>query len=1110
MKKFICLLGLVIIAGTAAFTFAEEKKSADEKVEFHIYFESSQKELINEAFKEFTDGLEGTRFSFTLQENCCSFNNCTMEKRVYKSTNKSEEKIAEYKKMYLDMGYTEDELFIGEDKRSFSSDTIIVGVKQKYPYIYFEFSSEKADDNSSEEFDVDPREAGCFSTIDLHYTASENSETVDYYSNFWTASDEDKIDAVRMYLNAVVRKLDADKFTGQTEAPSYIDEISLTGKSNVTSSVSVAAFNDYSLAARNNNEVVRMNAAGEKLENLTEKLGAEIASSMTNYWVLKSTDGERVMFNSANSNVHDGKVYTFDKTGNFLQTFEYTFPAETYYNILFSKEGVPYVFCNGGLDKLTVSFATLDFSEPEKFQYTKGRTQSTTTGPDETVYVQHYSAIFVYERNGKLKDIIIPSTNYGDFTIPYVCDDLCFFTLNTILYKDYRLTKYSPDGYEIYSFMLPSGLNGFDFGDYRGGVIYAACFGKILRFAEQDAPVPEFLRKIGEYNSFIDMDSVLNSRCYLSLADVYLANGGYSLARKNLEKYLVRNPGDSYAQEKLLLVQVAADKKLASYYAENALALYDLYGVESGRSDYQEAMKLLEKLKKTVPGDTEVAELYAELKKTFSPESDVSSKVPDLEVVEVNLPVLFPALMNVYASSPSGYITVKNIGKTVLKNISVSSFLRKYMDFATSGSVIKELKCGEQCAVEVKTILNRNVLNVNEDSNVQIQFTLNWEQNGKKENVVLVRPVTLYKKTAMSWTDTAMLSCFIMPNDATVSAFAFKALEDSGAEAAAGIAGNAASGAGTERPVISKNFNRAMKLTDALGSIPLNYVPDPVTPVSSVMENEYAVDTVRFPKDTLFIKGGDCDDMTTLFCSVLESAGVPAALLTTPGHIFAAFNAGVKYTSLWDNIGSEYMALNYNDEVWIPIETTVLYEGFTGAWKTASKEISSVDILSDDFEFIPLAEKRSLYPPVSTDESAAVNVVLKNDKSILNASVKKEIVENIFVPSLEKQIAGCTKVSTLNSAAKLFYSLGKTERAIAVLNTAFSLDAKNVPVLNNLVALYKSVGDTKRADEILVRAKKIKEFQKAPVMVKSDFASGSADSSTGRAAEAEKEIPWME
>ena len=98
---------------------------------------------------------------------------------------------------------------------------------------------------------------------------------------------------------------------------------------------------------------------------------------------------------------------------------------------------------------------------------------------------------------------------------------------------------------------------------------------------------------------------------------------------------------------------------------------------------------------------------------------------------------------------------------------------------------------------------------------------------------------------------------------------------------------------------------------------------------------------VQFPKQTMELKGGDCDDLSVAYSSFLESVGVQTALVDYKGnsevrHVNVLFNTrlGPQFAKLVTNNDSKYV-LRKNaqgkDEVWIPVETTSL-TNFDEAW----------------------------------------------------------------------------------------------------------------------------------------------------------------------------------
>lgn len=98
---------------------------------------------------------------------------------------------------------------------------------------------------------------------------------------------------------------------------------------------------------------------------------------------------------------------------------------------------------------------------------------------------------------------------------------------------------------------------------------------------------------------------------------------------------------------------------------------------------------------------------------------------------------------------------------------------------------------------------------------------------------------------------------------------------------------------------------------------------------------------VQFPKQTIELKGGDCDDLSVAYSSLLESVGIQTALVDYKEdgeirHVNVLLNTKLSpsQAKLITNNDSKYFIRKNeqeSDEVWIPIETTSLTD-FEDAW----------------------------------------------------------------------------------------------------------------------------------------------------------------------------------
>lgn len=105
------------------------------------------------------------------------------------------------------------------------------------------------------------------------------------------------------------------------------------------------------------------------------------------------------------------------------------------------------------------------------------------------------------------------------------------------------------------------------------------------------------------------------------------------------------------------------------------------------------------------------------------------------------------------------------------------------------------------------------------------------------------------------------------------------------------------------------------------------------------------VEHVQFPNETIKLKGGDCDDFSVCFSSLLESIGIETAFVDyknpdNVSHINLLINTELEPGQselITNNDKKFFVRKNSNgiDQIWIPLETTSL-NNFDTAWSVAS------------------------------------------------------------------------------------------------------------------------------------------------------------------------------
>ena len=160
-----------------------------------------------------------------------------------------------------------------------------------------------------------------------------------------------------------------------------------------------------------------------------------------------------------------------------------------------------------------------------------------------------------------------------------------------------------------------------------------------------------------------------------------------------------------------------------------------------------------------------------------------------------------------------------------------------------------------------------------------------------------------------------------------------------------------------------ENLYVAMLLFNALHGI--SYAPD-----RNIPQESGTIDEIKYPHEMLErlmgqISGdddvytfGDCDDSTALYCSLLESVGIKTALIQLPSHVLMAFDLGNVSLNQAQEIGlpnDYYQAIN--GQAWIPVETTLIKDGFAAAWQTGCESLQTVNIP----EVVPVEEAWEKY-----------------------------------------------------------------------------------------------------------------------------------------------------
>jgi tetratricopeptide (TPR) repeat protein len=258
-----------------------------------------------------------------------------------------------------------------------------------------------------------------------------------------------------------------------------------------------------------------------------------------------------------------------------------------------------------------------------------------------------------------------------------------------------------------------------------------------------------------------------------------------------------------------------------------------------------------------------------------------------------------------------------------------------------------------------------------------------------------------------------------------------------------------------------------MAVFNALSYHGMSYVIDPRTPYDEFSENATAVDYIEFPRRTLEDGAGDCDDLSILYASLLESIGVGTAFITVPGHIFAAVDLGVQPAEARRTFTSPEDLIYDGDRTWLPVEVTAVGDSFLEAWSVAARQWRRF-VADEAAAIYPMDASWQHYDPVNLPTSD-VRVSIDDPQALQD--IHREDVDRWIVQELrplEQELLARLKRSdspaTRTRLGVVYARYGRLDDAKEQFTQAVS-GRPYLPALLNLATVYYLEHDYQQAAE---------------------------------------------
>lgn len=526
--------------------------------------------------------------------------------------------------------------------------------------------------------------------------------------------------------------------------------------------------------------------------------------------------------------------------------------------------------------------------------------------------------------------------------------------------------------------------------------------------------------------------------------------------------------------------------KLAVYLDnDNAQYHYALGKAYYESSELEEAVESLRRASELKPTDENIKRdlnlAMDALKKYRS-----SGNVPPVEISRVEIKPVFLSVAKSYQDSPIGKVVLKNNSKETIYKLKISFKIKKFMEQPSIMNV-DALKPGSPVEVPITLSLAQQSLNISEDSPVLGIITVEYTSKKTPQKISTTIPFTIYGPNALLWSDKAMTGAFITPQDWPIVEFARGAIE---------LAGEAPES-------LPSAFFRAGAIYESLMAYKVSYLEDPNRPYRQSSKEVERVDYVQYPRDTLRLRSGDCDDLTILYISLLENMGVETAIADLPGHVLPLVAVDIEPAEIPNFVSDSWMLIETQGKVWIPVEMTAIGVGFTEAWmqgatlcKKANEEGKLGIIFTHDSwkkyapAVLPLTKWKPTLPPagiVANAVQAQMTLIMRRRLDIIAGELKKRLESNpqdnearielgvLYAENgdLEKAKEEFLKVLendpqnvwALNNLGNVFFLERNFQAALEKYKSAQALAPTDAEILMNMAMTYYQLGNLEMARE---------------------------------------------
>ena len=426
-----------------------------------------------------------------------------------------------------------------------------------------------------------------------------------------------------------------------------------------------------------------------------------------------------------------------------------------------------------------------------------------------------------------------------------------------------------------------------------------------------------------------------------------------------------------------------------------------------------------------------------------------SSLIRSIRFSDTELHSVFAAMQSFYITNPIGKAVLVNKENTAVKNMEVSFFQTELMDAPTPCISIDSIDPGESVEIPLYAYFNDRVFNVEGVKPYTGEIIVQYEYKNRAAEQRHSISYDLHDKTALTWDNAEKVAAYITPADSALrnySSYIRQIVKDETVSS------------------FNNHLQSAIQIYNGLDVLGLLYQSDPSSPFTVVQGNTQVIDSISLPRDTLKRITGDCDDLTVLYCSLLETLGIETAFITVPGHIYAAFNTKIPSSGYKEINPDRNMTINLNGELWVPVEITLIgTSGFTEAWRKGASQWHALDDQVESRDFFSTEKAQQTFRAVGLKE---IDLGLQyGNTDIIRNKFRDDFreIQQIVLLSYEETVADRGRKQGLNQLGVKYAMFERYSDARNAFSRSISLDKNYLPAQINLANLEYITGNSGKA-----------------------------------------------